>query len=147
MIPTLMSRAQARSRPAAGIPSQSGTRQLQAQLAHRDDGLGAVGNAERLQYGGDVNLDGSFGEIELAADDLVRLALNYEREDLRLPLCEPEVATIGAGGGWRRAQNRRGRTPQHLGGKVDPSGEHEAQRAKQQLVGGGLGNEAHRARV
>ena len=49
--------------------------ELQAEAARLDHRLGAGADVERAQDRRDVDLDGALREAQLAADDLVRLAL------------------------------------------------------------------------
>src|SRR5262252_8169335 len=63
---------------------------LQAELAESEDRLRAVAYVERLEDGGDVDLHRAFGDVELARDDLVRLALDHELEHLQLALGQVE---------------------------------------------------------
>ena len=58
---------------------------------HRDR-LRARMHAQRLEDRADVDLDRSLREREVAADELVRLALDHELQHIRLTRREPELA-------------------------------------------------------
>lgn len=65
--------------------------QYELQLSYCQHCLSSARRVERLQYGAYLILDGRLGQVQLAADPLVRLSLHHQCEDLSLPFGETDV--------------------------------------------------------
>src|SRR3954471_1778827 len=107
-----------------GLALRVGARQTQPETAHLEHRLGAIVHVEDTEHVLNVRAHGAVGQIELAADHLVGLALHEQRQDLRLTIREAEIFRLARGlpwtgfealGGWLWCR-RRARSTQRLFG-------------------------------
>ena len=144
-------RASVRYARTAGCASRLGSRSsVTPEPARLDYRLRAVVDVQRPQDSSDVDLHRAFGELEPAADQLVRQALEDAGEDLGLAVGQAQLARRRADGRRHgRGRRTRGRRIGADGRRrdVDAAGKHEPQRLQHDGVGRALRDVAHRAHV
>src|ERR1019366_6597970 len=65
--------------------------QFDALAAHRQQRLGAIGDVERLENGGDVDLHRALGEAQQIGNLAIGLALSQQFKDANLSTRQPEA--------------------------------------------------------
>ena len=128
----------------SGATADAGRRRIEAHATARelDDDLRAIAHVERAQDRADVHFHGSFGEPQIATDQLVRLALNEELQHIGLPQRESELLGPGYGLETYRAAGLR-----RIRGHIHSPRQDQPQSVEQYAGIGGLGNETHGAEI